>query len=1520
VAVVAGLQGGGVSAWTIEPGPELLLGPGDVVFGPGGEPAGFLTVSGDDLVLSQAGGEPVLFRIPGAGKGRRAITPDGRLLAFEVQTQKDGKPHSSVHLWDLSAPQERQRLDTGPGQVVDLALSADGKRLACWIGNEVRVRDAVTGQQEQVVQVVTEGGQQWYHQSRLALSATPTGDFLAVGGRNARLWDLRTGQVRASLAKSGVGGTGHVIAFAFSPDGKTLAILNQPNLTTPTQQAELALWDLATMQECLSIPLKDQGRSVGFTPGGSGLLVSTETGYRLWQTSGPDRGLNFVHESPITAASFLPDGKGYVTAAREVYLWDAVTGRKQATLPGERFALARDGSVLATAGGQLGPAHIRLSDPQTGAERTVVEAAIKVGSVAVSPDGRWLAAAPPQLPGPDPGPKNIVQVWDARSGAPVAKFPVEAQAVGGLVFPSAKELLIACWPPGVARWDTTQAKLLEPLPGKLSLQLPMERGGDGRLLFDTEAGAMQVRDPETGTIRTVLHGLAPGAWALSQDGSTLAVPTPEGISVIDVATGRERTVLPQTLVSYLSLSPDGKSLIAKDHSRGTKWWDVATGQSYSLGGPGFPVVAFSPDGDRLLEAPYGVVARLWDLSVLKSRAARAAAEGLRPAAFSADGSLLAAAGADQRLTLRQVSTATVLRGLPARPGFLRAVAFRPDGKLLASSHGKQVRLWDTASGTEMAPLPDHPDLVHGLAFSPDGSRLATACQDGFVRLFSVEKGVELQHCGEDAAAVRCIAFSIDGKLVAAGQEDGLVKVWDAATGKERHSLAAHKRGVRAVAFAPDSEARDKSPRLASGCRDGQVVVWDLKTGKPAHTLQTAPVTALAFDPDGKELACGSSAGRVLLWEPATDRRRSVVYPHRVSCLLFRAAEHALAAGSSDGIVQLWDRSTAAQRTFLPPETMTATVPPNARLTAQLQFDRSFALLSLPELKPVLRAPPAPKPLTTFTITADGKKLAAGAVDGDVYLWDLTSEPLQGPAVLRGHTLGIRRLAFSADGSRLASISADASVRVWDVATARELGAVGGVASTAIVCSRDGKVVAAAGDDGSIRVWDTEEMKPLSHIPNSFNSVLALSGDGRVLAAALVNSGHVMLWDTATAEPRGKFGARASLLFFDREDRLLIANGGGRGTVVWDVAGGKEHCLIPLYISGWVAFTPDGKILHTGDGRGGSLQWDLTTGQECTPFRGHRLPIYALALTPDGKRLASGGGHDNGEGELKVWDVTTGREHPLQADVRQLIFSVAFSPDGKILAAGSHDGTTRLWDWRTGKELPGPPKAIGGINAVAFTPDGKTLAAGRRWFLDKTQTWALRDVQLWDLENNCELKVLTGHLNGVTRLAISPDGTRLASGTVSGQVKVWELPGGRELHTMQHRERFNAVAFSPDGKRLATGSSEPQGKQYPGVVTLWDTESGEEILSLRGPTRPISTVAFSPDGRLLAVAAHDGSLRLYDADSGAPRATLQLPANTMVWAIVFTPDGNRFITGDSTASIRFWEVAAFLKDHAPKAQP
>ena len=189
----------------------------------------------------------------------------------------------------------------------------------------------------------------------------------------------------------------------------------------------------------------------------------------------------------------------------------------------------------------------------------------------------------------------------------------------------------------------------------------------------------------------------------------------------------------------------------------------------------------------------------------------------------------------------------------------------------------------------------------------------------------------------------------------------------------------------------------------------------------------------------------------------------------------------------------------------------------------------------------------------------------------------------------------------------------------------------------------------------------------------------------------------------------------------------------------------------------LTFSVDASIIATAHGNS-IYVWDTFTGNAFAMLNEHPDSINAIALSPDGTKLATAGGG----WVVRLWEVSTGKYINSLTGHPSAVKAVAFSPDGKILAsAGS---TLRLWDADTGESLHTDSRDLGSIDRLAFSPDGKTLASGSEAGL----------IQIWKSDLDYQiLATLKGHQASIGVLMFSPDGKTLASGSYDGTILLWD---------------------------------------------------------------------------------------------------------------------------------------------------
>lgn len=307
--------------------------------------------------------------------------------------------------------------------------------------------------------------------------------------------------------------------------------------------------------------------------------------------------------------------------------------------------------------------------------------------------------------------------------------------------------------------------------------------------------------------------------------------------------------------------------------------------------------------------------------------------------------------------------------------------------------------------------------------------------------------------------------------------------------------------------------------------------------------------------------------------------------------------------------------------------------------------------------------------------------------------------------------------------------------------------------------------------------------------------------------------------------------------------------------------------------GAVAFSPDGRTVLTANRRRVWL-WDAATGREVRRWDAgpaddknpDKVMLRSAVFSPDGRQvLAFGLGHEGQRlgGWMALWDVKTGEVVRRFDGQPSSTSAAAFSPDGKRIAAGGgngfeHDSSLWLWDATTGERIrafPGIPD-VSPVEAVAFTPDGKRILAGG----DR--------VRVYDADAG---RLVGEWPHGAYDVRVSADGARALSTQHSGVAWLWDLETLKPIQELKwtpgtdldrpgstEGADLRDVAFVPGGDRAVTAS-------FKGPM-VWDLKTGKMLRRIQGHSRYVNRVAVSPDGRYVVTGGEDGTARMWAVES------------------------------------------------------
>ena len=685
-----------------------------------------------------------------------------------------------------------------------------------------------------------------------------------------------------------------------------------------------------------------------------------------------------LFESHLTHASLAAKGEDYAEAKRilkeSATLDDAIPANRRHA----RNLLA--GHVATMGGPEADKVYLADGRPLPALS----------GGVAVSPDGRLLAAA---------GDRATLVLSDAASGALLKRLEghdPKASSTGSvraIAFePDGRSLYSAGDDGRVIRWAIPSGEKLGEWQASAGKVWGLAIRPDGQQLATGDAsGTISVWSPD-GALHTTLGGIGSTVFARIKN----RVKRWLGLPIRGA--GHERAIAAST--RSLVYSPDGRQLASTSYDRTARLWDVASGKE---------VQVLRGHNDTVLGVD-----------------------------FSPDGKLLATSSADRRIVLWQVATGQPLRVLTGHQNIVLGLRFSADGSTLYStSRDNTLRAWDVASGATLRVFQGHEAGLWSVALAPAGADGAhawavTAANDGTLRRWPLAPAAAPTAAGHWAwatvgeKAAKSAAIAPDGRWAVVGLEDGTLRLHALPDGKVLGEVEqAHSQSVKRIAFSPDART------LASGGNEGVAKLWAIHSEargsagqvprlKLRHTLKahTALVHAVSFSPDGQRLATASYDGHIGLFDVATGQG-STQKAHEAQALSvsFDATGRWLLSSGDDYKLRLWDtqnlRQPPRELAQLQDTPMWASLAPDGRSAAVVGREHAITLLNLTQPNaPAQRLVGHENAVYRAIHSPDGQQLATVSADMTLRLWDLPRQ----------------RLLFT---QRLPAVRPNGGVPLWD---------------------------------------------------------------------------------------------------------------------------------------------------------------------------------------------------------------------------------------------------------------------------------------------------------------------------------------------------------------------------------------------------------------------------------------------------------------------------------------------------------
>ena len=782
----------------------------------------------------------------------------------------------------------------------------------------------------------------------------------------------------------------------------------------------------------------------------------------------------------------------------------------------------------------------------------------------------------------------------------------------------------------------------------------------------------------------------------------------------------------------------------------------------------------------------------------------------------------------------------------ALPGNLRpiySVAASADGQFAVCGRGNQIFLYHLPTQTLLQQFVDpalltlqdkgkpmfgeHPadrDLIHSLAISPNGNVIASG---GYrtVKLWERPENAKKLDIALGAPATPAMAISADGKWLATASPDNSIKTWSLADGKPGKTLAGHTAAVAALRFSPDGA------RIYSGSADKTIRIWDLNEGKQLGSTETpAPVTALAINPEGNQLVSGGADNIGRVWAIPADPAMALTagpelkgHGKPLTALTYVAnpAGHVL-SGAEDNTVRMWNLSNGGQT-------------------------KSYDLGA---------------PVTGIAIRPDGQYVAASGANNAARIWkaDNGQQLAELKGDIRAQRLVARLTAEEAEAKNrinttnnlVTQATNEEKTRTDAVAKAKEARdkAVEAVkAPEAKVKDLTDKFNAAKAaadaktDDQALAKAKTDAEKAVTDATAELKKVT----DARVQAEKTVEQSERAVKEATESLAKARTKAEEAVALQKKLEG--------------DLTNAKTASTATEKPIRAIAYSADGKILATGGDDNLVHTWGGIDGAPLEVYTGHQGPVTALAFGADQTLVSGSADQTAKEWELNpAWKLAAvlgpKAETPLEVGMSPFVsrvLALAFSPDGTLLATGGGDpsrsGELMIWDVAKRALVKNIEDAHSDtVFSIEFSPDGKQLASGA----------ADKFVKVFDVGTGKHIKSFEGHTHHVMGVTWKIDASILASAGADNAIKVWNVETGEQQRTIQgYAKQVTSIRFMGRGNNIASCGGD-------GTVRLHQADNGNNVRNFGGGKDFMYAVAVTPDEKVVVAGGEDGVLRVWNA--------------------------------------------------------
>jgi WD40 repeat protein len=967
------------------------------------------------------------------------------------------------------------------------------------------------------------------------------------------------------------------------------------------------------------------------------------------------------------------------------------------------------------------------------------------------------------------------------------------------------------------------------------------------------------------------------AVALSPWADNVAASRANQLSILGVHTGDEVKLLDPNLLTIKledqAMYPGGAAHRDFVHS-------VAfhpNGRMLASGG--FRVVKLweQPQNVQALKSPLGAVAADVDVHVAKQLAAfgtlentvtvRSLVDGKElkkltghtgavfGVAISADGTQVVSGSADKTVKIWSLEAGTVTRQFET-PAPINDLCLTLDGKQVITAHEDNlIRVWNIAA-PDSAPAEGEPEKpvreikghskpVRSIALiRPAGTQFVSGSDDNTARIWTLANGAAVRSLNHGGPVVS-VAARPDGKFLASASSNSTAKLWDAANGKQIAELRGHLPSQRADLVAKEeadlakqlvalgdkaqkaaeknateradavkksNEAKTKADKAVAdqkkkrddskGKADEGKKKVDAGTKTSAAAQTKADESKKSADAATAGLATATAASKAAVSKAAAATQ--VLVAAQAAEKIAVAAKTTAAKAAADAMAKLDQASKAAEAAKAASEkdkenaelTKLLTAAQKAQADAQVAFDVAQKAATVAATK----ATAAQK--STATATAASTASAKVSADAQAALVAATEAKKKGDAAKTQADADVKAQTAALKALTDAQKKLDDELKKLEDELKKQEEALKSAARSVdlgIKADAKAKTDSAAAKAAHTKAQEVQKAQDEAYkkaqeatkAAEKPLTAVAFSTDGKRLATS-ADDGLITVWSGDAGLPLDVIkGGPSGVLAFSSES-MLIAAGDDQVAVVWDT-------------------NPAWKLIAQ---LGAAADDPLNISASVFEFR-----VLSLAFSPDGSRLATGGGEPSRSGELLIWDVAK-RElvREIEDAHSDTVFGIEFSRDGRQIVSGAADKFVKIHDVETGNHVRSFEGHTHHVMGVSWQADGSTLVSAG----------ADNAIKVWNVETGEQIRTIAGYTKQVTSIRFEGIGGNIISSGGDKTVRQFTVSNGRAVRSFSGGTDFMYAAdASRDGKLIVAGGQD-------GVVRVWDGTNGQVIRSFEPP--------------------------------------------------------------------------------------